>query len=229
MKQGSFAPVGLCCLDHRHYYDPLRLPLGRLPLPGITGYRQGCFPPPQDGAEEDLSSSKDNPVTVPRPLRREVPRHRLQDQRCRPWPSPFRNRLGSSLSDPKGGPRVTTLQASLHVADWSLAPPRFAPHLSMTHGGLTTGDLGVSPNRTHTGWLPSASRSVTSRQPPCRHGAQTAGRTPGTRVRPRRGPRASGKRRSRLIPSPSPPSIRQRCPGTLSRQPAVVSSKRRTR
>ena len=98
MKQGSFAPAGLCCPDRRHYYDPLRLPLGRLPLPGITGYRQGCYPPPQDGAEEDLSSSKDNPVTIPRPLRREVPRHRLQDQRCRPWPSPFRNRLGSSLS-----------------------------------------------------------------------------------------------------------------------------------
>ena len=50
----------------------------------------------------------------------------------------------------------------------------------MTHGGLTTGDLGVSPNRTPTGWLPSACRSVTSQQPPCRHGAQTPGRTPGT-------------------------------------------------
>ena len=36
---------------------------------------------------------------------------------------------------------VTTLQASLHVADWSVAPLRFAPHLSMTHGSLTTGTL----------------------------------------------------------------------------------------
>jgi len=73
---------------------------------------------------------------------------------------------------------LTTLQASLHVADWSVARPRFAPGLSTTHGGSTTGDLGVSPDRTCTGWLSSASRSVTSCQPPCRHGARTAGRTP---------------------------------------------------
>jgi hypothetical protein len=58
--------------------------------------------------------------------------------------------------------------------------PRFAPGLSTTHGGLATGDLGVSPDRTRTGWLPSACRWVTSQQPPCRHGAQAAGRTPRT-------------------------------------------------
>jgi hypothetical protein len=46
VKQGPFARAGLCCPDRHHYYDPLRLPLGRLPLPGVTGYRQGCFPPP---------------------------------------------------------------------------------------------------------------------------------------------------------------------------------------
>jgi len=55
------------------------------------------------------------------------------------------------LCPPEGEPRVTTLQASLHVADWSLAPPRFAPHLSMTHGGLATGTL-VSPR---TGLAPA--------------------------------------------------------------------------
>ena len=48
---------------------------------------------------------------------------------------------------------VTTLQASLNVTDRSVAPPRFAPHLSMTHGGFATGDPGVSPDRTCTGWL----------------------------------------------------------------------------
>ena len=41
MKQGPFAPAGLCCPGDRHYYDPLRLPLGRPPFPGIAGYRQG--------------------------------------------------------------------------------------------------------------------------------------------------------------------------------------------
>ena len=35
-----------------------------------------------------------------------------------------------------------------------LIPPRFAPGLSTTHGGFTTGDPGVSPDRTFTGWLP---------------------------------------------------------------------------
>ena len=47
--------------------------------------------------------------------------------------SPLRNRLGSSLTH-RGGSGVTTLQASLHVADWSVAPSRFAPHLSMSTG-----------------------------------------------------------------------------------------------
>ena len=167
----------MCCPDPRSLLRPPPTSSRPPATSRVTGYRQDRYPLPQDGAEEDLSSSKDNPLTIPRPLRREVPRHRLQDQRCRPWPSPLGNRLGSSLSA-NGGPAVTTLQASLHVADWSVAPPRFAPHLSMTHGGLATGDLGVSPDRTRTGWLPSACRSVTSQQPPCRHGAQAAGRTP---------------------------------------------------
>jgi hypothetical protein len=45
MKQGPFAPTGLCCPGHRHYYDPLRLPLGRPPLP-VAGYRRTRFPIP---------------------------------------------------------------------------------------------------------------------------------------------------------------------------------------
>jgi len=93
----GLSPASPSQLDQDTHYGPLRLPLGRLPLPGITGYRQDCYPSPQNGAEEDLSSSEDNLPTIPSPLRREVPRHRLQDQRCRPWPSPLRNRLGSSL------------------------------------------------------------------------------------------------------------------------------------
>src|ERR1019366_217922 len=143
--------------------------LGSLALP-VPGYRQTCFPGRRPGAEEDLSSSKDTRLTIPRPLHREVHRHPLQVLWCRPWPSPLGNRLGSSSSVQArtGG---TTLQASLHVADWSVAPPRFEPGLSTTHGGIATGDLGVSPDRTRTGWLPSACRLVTSsqHQPPCCH------------------------------------------------------------
>ena len=48
--------------------------------------------------------------------------------------------------------RLTTLtQASLALQTARSIPPRFAPGLSTTHGGITTGDPGVSPDRTHTG------------------------------------------------------------------------------
>ena len=97
MKQGPFARTGLCCPDRQHYYGPLRLPLGSLAFP-VTGYRQGCFPDRRSGAEEDLSSSKDTLLTIPRPLRREVLEHPLQALWCRPWPSPIGEGLGSSSS-----------------------------------------------------------------------------------------------------------------------------------
>src|SRR5690606_41348729 len=54
------------------YHDPLRPPLDSPPLPGSTGHGQATLPGRVPGAEEALSSSQDNPPTVPRPLRREV-------------------------------------------------------------------------------------------------------------------------------------------------------------
>ncbi len=50
----------------------------------------------------------------------------------------------------------TTLQTSFHNADRPVAPPRFDPGLSTGPGSFTTGDLGVSPDRTFTGWLTKA-------------------------------------------------------------------------
>ena len=47
----------------------------------------------------------------------------------------------------------TTLQTSFHNADRPVAPPRFDPGLSTGPGGFTTENLGVSPDRTFTGWL----------------------------------------------------------------------------
>ncbi len=47
---------------------------------------------------------------------------------------------------------LTALQTSLDAADRPVAPPRFDPGLSTGPGGFTTGDPGVSPNRTLTGW-----------------------------------------------------------------------------
>jgi hypothetical protein len=56
MKRGPFAPGGLCCPADRHYYGPLRLPLGRAPLPGIAGYRRASLPAaPQAAGPRRLS------------------------------------------------------------------------------------------------------------------------------------------------------------------------------
>lgn len=55
---------------------------------------------------------------------------------------------------PKERKCLTTLQTSRNAADRSVVPPRFAPGLSATHGGIPNGDPGVSPHRTHTGRLP---------------------------------------------------------------------------
>jgi hypothetical protein len=80
MKQGPFAPAGLCCPGDRHYCDPLRLPLGRPPLP-VAGYRRASLPAAHGGgAEEGLPSSQDDRPPVQRPLRRRVHRRPLPDQ-----------------------------------------------------------------------------------------------------------------------------------------------------
>jgi len=91
MKQGSFASGGsvpshaVIC-----YYDPNRLPLGHLALPGVAGYSQASLPAlRRDGAEEDLPISENNHLTVPSPLRRRVLRCPLPDLWHLPWPSPF--------------------------------------------------------------------------------------------------------------------------------------------
>jgi hypothetical protein len=61
-------------------------------------------------------------------------------------------------------------------------PPRFDAGLSTDTGGFATGDLGVSPDRTLTGWLPQACRPITSchQEPsPSNRGVRPTGRTPG--------------------------------------------------
>ena len=103
MKQGPFAQGRLCCPARRHYYDPLRLPLGCRPFPGVQPVIDRHAPDPRRvGAEEGLSSSLDNLLTVPRPLRRRVHRHPLQDPGCLPWPSPNPHRLGTLSFPPHG-------------------------------------------------------------------------------------------------------------------------------
>ena len=137
MKCGPFAPGGLCCPADQHYYDPLRLPLGRPDhFPGspvIGGHR---FPHPAgDGAETALPSSQDDHPHVQRPIRRRVPQRPLLDPERFPWPSPLRDRLGSLSSRPQAGLSDDACSGFTHVADRTVASPRFAPGLSTTHGG----------------------------------------------------------------------------------------------
>ena len=132
MKQGPFAPAGLCCPARHHYYDPLRLPLGRLPLPGFAGYRQARSRPPQATGPRRASP-------VPRTtIRRSTPP--TPEGSSAPAPGSQTPSMafavaatGSAPSFPAHtGERLTTLQASLDAADRheSLHPA--------SHAGLST-------------------------------------------------------------------------------------------
>ncbi len=125
------------------------------PLPGFAGYRRASLPATHSGgAETALPSSQDDHPHVQRPIRRRVPRRPLLDPRRLPWPSPSPDRLGSLSSRPQGGRLTTLARASLTLQTARSLTPRFAPGLSTTHGGITTGDPDVSPDRTHTGRPP---------------------------------------------------------------------------
>ena len=143
------------------YCDPLRLPLGRLALPGVTGYRQASLPATRrGGAEEDLPISEGNHLTRSTPTTPEsssVPASgSLAPSMAFAVPIAARLPLGPPLD----GLCMTTLVRLRNFAlatDRSVVPPRFAPGLSTTHGGVPTGDPDVSPDQTYPGWLPQFS------------------------------------------------------------------------
>jgi|SRR5579859_2178363 len=168
MKQGPFAQGGCVVLPVAATTTPSDFLSARPSLPAPHGYRQPRFPG-TPGAEEDLSSSLVNLLTIPRPLRRGVHQRPLQDPERLPWHSPCNCRLCSPLAPTRRrGVHLTTPQASLHVADWPVARPltgtlslRFDTAISAGAGSRATGDPGISPDRTLTGWLTTACRSVT--------------------------------------------------------------------
>ncbi len=64
------------------------------------------------------------------------------------------------LGPPLGGLELTTLVRPRNftlATDRSVVPPRFAPGLSTTHGGVPTGDPDISPGQAFPGWLPQLS------------------------------------------------------------------------
>src|SRR5215216_6757178 len=155
MKRGPFAMWP--AFPTSDYYDPLRLPLGRPHhFPGSPVIGEASLPatPQTDGAETALPSSQDDHPHVQRPIRRRVHQRPLLDQERLPWPSPSRDRLGSPNTRHRRIRLTTLAQASLTLQTARSLPPRFAPGLSTTHGGLATGDPGISPDRTHTGRPP---------------------------------------------------------------------------
>jgi hypothetical protein len=94
------------------------------PLPGITGYRSGIASrrPAGDGAKTALPGSHDDHSRVQRPLRRRVPQRPLLEQGHLPWPSPYRQRLGSLLAHPqRTGLHNDAYSGFTHVADRATA------------------------------------------------------------------------------------------------------------
>ena len=167
----------MCCPGRRHYYGPLRLPLGRRPLPGVAGYRQARFPPPAAAGPRRVSPV---PMTTFWPFHAPYAGGFLSaPSRRRDTVHGLRRRgTGSAPSGPPcGGAFDDACSGFARAADRSVDPPRFDARISPDAGGFTTRDPGVSLDRTLTGWLPSACRPVTSWRTSC-HGARSAGRTP---------------------------------------------------
>jgi hypothetical protein len=136
------------------YYDPLRLPLDRPHhFPGSPVIGGASLPAtPQATGPRRLSRV---PRTTIRTFNAQYAGGFLS---ARSWTkSAFHGlRRYTTGSAPSFSVRrrlwLTTLtQASLALQTARSIPPRFAPGLSTTHGGFTTRDPGVSPDRTHTG------------------------------------------------------------------------------
>jgi len=135
-------------------------PLGRVAAACWIGRLcAGRHRPPR--AEEGLSSSQDSLLTVQHPLRRRVLGHPLQVPGCFPWPSPQPEGLGSLLVRLSAGLRDDACSGFAAAADRPVARPlsgalslRFDGGIPPDAGSRATGDPGVSPDRTLTGWLP---------------------------------------------------------------------------
>jgi hypothetical protein len=144
-------------------------PCGRLSRPPSTTTRSDCrstahptsrvrrlweghrFPPPRRRRGRGACRVPRTTIrTFNAQIRRRVPQRPLLDEERVPWPWPLHNRLGTLLLRPKTAVANDAYSGFTRVADRAVdpAPLRTRP---LDHARrLTTGDPGVSPDRTHT-------------------------------------------------------------------------------
>ncbi len=133
------------------YYDPLRLPLGALPLPGFAGYRRASLPiTPQATGPRRLSRVPRTTLrTFNAQLRRRVPQRPLLDPRRFPWPSPLPNRLGTLYPRPQAGTFDDAYSGFTRVADRTVASAllrtRPLDHARGLPGTQTSPRTGLTP------------------------------------------------------------------------------------
>jgi hypothetical protein len=151
MKQGSFAPDGLCCPAHRHYYDPSDSlsTTGHFPGSPVIGRRASRRPQRRGrGGPPQFPGQPSGRSTPPTPEGPSTPAPETQV-------SSMAFTVAKSARLPLDHPKVVAFDDACagfaHAADRPLAPPCSAPGISATHEGFTTEDSGVSPDRTCTG------------------------------------------------------------------------------
>lgn len=125
-KQRPFPGRGLCCpLGSSRYYGRLRRPSGSRSVSRLeAGYRarRSGGASAARRAEEGLPSSRRHPLSVPRPIRREVPGG-CKSRLFTPSVAFAVNTAARLLLAPPAGEPVTARQASRDAADRSVAPP----------------------------------------------------------------------------------------------------------
>ena len=164
MKQGPFASGGAVpSTPSFATTTPSDFLSAAVPLPGVSGYRQASLPTTRRRRGRGGS-----------PHFREQPSDRSEPTAPEGSSVPASGSLAPSvafavpiaarlpLGPPLDGVCMTTLVRPRNLAratDRPVVPPRFAPGLSTTHGGVPTGDPDVSPDQTYPGWLSQFARS----------------------------------------------------------------------
>ena len=191
---GPFAPDGLCCPAHQHYYGPSDSLSAPTHFPATSPVIGPAAPATirSSRAEEGLPSSRRHLLAVPRPLRRRVPRRCAPGSSRLPWPSPIGTGLGSLfLRSRRGRLRFMLRTGKSHDPKGRLSS-RFDADLSTDAGDQLPGSLAT----TRTGLTPASDDGLTARPAASPPPSRPTGHTPDARGTSVTAPR-SFRRRSR--------------------------------